>query len=61
MEDYLLENTLHYRQTTNILWIHVLVLSLHIIWHELLLVFQIYYKTLPNGFYPYNIISYVDT
>ena len=29
-----------YRQTTNILWIHVLVLSLHIIWHEFLFVIQ---------------------
>ena len=34
------ESVLHYWQTTNILPIHVLVLSLHIIWYDLLFVFK---------------------
>ena len=39
-EGYVVESVLHYRQTTNILWIQVHVLSHHIIWLDFLCVLQ---------------------
>ena len=40
--DYAVESTgiVYYKQTTIMLRIHVLVLSLHIIWHDSLFVYQ---------------------